>query len=75
MGLPSNEIPLALLFFNVGVELGQAGVRRSRAGPGMVVPLAGDSMAPLAQLIPGYVVGSLGAFWFIDRTLVLLGVV
>lgn len=74
MGLPSSEIPLALLFFNVGVELGQL------AFVALVLAL-GWSFRSLeirwprwARLVPGYVVGSLGAFWFIDRTLVLLGV-
>ncbi len=73
MGLPTNEIPLALLFFNVGVELGQV------AFVILVLGLA-RSFATLeirwprwAQLIPGYAVGSLGAFWFIERTAMLLG--
>lgn len=73
MGLPRNEIPLALLFFNVGVELGQI------AFVLLVIALA-RSFRTLeirwprwAQLIPGYVVGTLGALWFIERTVVLMG--
>ncbi len=73
MGLPQNEIPLALLFFNVGVELGQL------AFVALVLALARSFRAleirwpRWAELVPGYAVGSLGAFWFIERTAVLLG--
>ncbi len=73
MGLPQNEIPLALLFFNVGVELGQL------AFVFFVLALA-RSFRTLeirwprwAELFPGYAVGTLGAFWFIQRTVFLLG--
>ena len=74
VGLPKDEIPLALLLFNIGVELGQLAfvllvVLLERAFRVLEVrwPL------PL-QRLPGYVVGSLGAFWTIQRTLVLVGV-
>jgi len=73
MGLPQNEIPLALLFFNVGVELGQL------AFVLFVLALARSFHAleirwpRWAQLLPGYAVGSLGAFWFIQRTVILMG--
>ena len=73
MGLPSDEIPLALLLFNIGVELGQLAfvllvVLLERAFRVLELrwPL------PL-QRLPGYVVGTLGAFWTIQRTLVLVG--
>ncbi len=74
MGLPAAEIPLALLLFNVGVELGQLGfvllvlalVRATR-----VLEIVWPRWA---EAFPGYAVGSLGAFWTIQRTLVLLGV-
>jgi hydrogenase/urease accessory protein HupE len=74
VGLPKDEIPLALLLFNIGVELGQLAfvllvVLLERAFRVLEVrwPL------PL-QRLPGYVVGTLGAFWTIQRTLVLVGV-
>ena len=73
LGLPKAEIPLALLLFNVGVELGQIAfvllvVLLERAFRVLEVhwPTA------VARL-PGYVVGTLGAYWTIQRTLVLLG--
>ncbi len=69
-GLSSTQtdIPLALLFFNVGVEVGQlvfvAGV--------LTVTWLIQKMKfrwPLwVEQAPAYVIGSLAAFWFIQRT-------
>lgn len=67
VGLPENAIPIALLFFNVGVEIGQllfiatvlttiALARRWR------VPTSGW----IAQL-PVYGIGAVAAFWTMDR--------
>jgi len=73
MGLPQGEIPLALLFFNVGVELGQI------AFVCLVLCLVRSFHAleirwpRWAQMVPGYVVGTLGAFWFIQRSAILMG--
>ena len=71
MGLPRAEIPLALLLFNVGVEVGQIFFV-------IVVLLLERSFHILeirwprfAAALPGYVVGSLGAYWTIQRTLLL----
>jgi len=73
MGLPKAEIPLALLLFNIGVELGQIGFV-------MLVLLLERAFRTLqvhwphcAAMLPGYVVGSLGAYWAIQRTMILLG--
>jgi hypothetical protein len=73
MGLPSGEIPLALLLFNVGVELGQIGFV-------VLVILLERSFHVLeivwpkwVEMLPGYAVGTLGAFWTIQRTGMLLG--
>jgi hydrogenase/urease accessory protein HupE len=73
MGLPQGEIPLALLLFNVGVELGQIFfvaviVLLERAFSTLEI-----RWPRLAEALPGYAVGSLGAYWTIQRTLVLLG--
>jgi hydrogenase/urease accessory protein HupE len=71
MGLPRAEIPLALLLFNLGVEVGQIFFV-------MLVLLLERSFHILeirwprfAAALPGYVVGSLGAYWTIQRTLLL----
>ena len=72
MGLPQAEIPLALLLFNVGVELGQVAFV-------LLVVLLERSFRVLevrwprlVERLPGYAVGTLGAYWTIQRTLVLL---
>ena len=73
MGLPQAEIPLALLLFNVGVEIGQVlfvglilGLERAFRTLEIHWPRA-------AQALPGYTVGSLGAYWTIQRTIMLIG--
>ena len=74
MGLPPAEIPLALLVFNLGVEVGQLGF--------VALILLLDRAFRALQILwprfvaalPGYVVGSLGAYWTIQRVAVLLGV-
>jgi len=68
VGMPRAEIPLALATFNVGVELGQL----------VFVALAllcYRSLRTLefrwprvAELGPAYTVGSLGAYWTLQRT-------
>jgi hydrogenase/urease accessory protein HupE len=72
-GLPRGEVPLALLLFNVGVEIGQLGF----------VCLLLLLMRSFRQLemfwptwvahAPGYLVGSLGAFWTIQRVAMMVG--
>jgi hydrogenase/urease accessory protein HupE len=72
VGLPQTEIPIALLFFNVGVEVGQllfiAAVfaifgllRRCTRGTKM-------SQVTWASALPAYVIGSLAIFWVVQRT-------
>jgi hydrogenase/urease accessory protein HupE len=67
IGLPAGHIPLALFFFNVGVEVGQllfiaavlslvALLRRGR------MPLPG-----WAELVPPYAIGSVAMFWVLQR--------
>jgi hypothetical protein len=71
LGMPEAEIPLALLFFNVGVEVGQLFF------VGLVLALA-QSFRQLAVrwprwavALPAYVVGGLGAFWTLQRAALL----
>ena len=72
-GLPRADLPLALLGFNVGVEIGQLAFI-------LLVLLLERSFRILeirwprwVAALPGYAVGTLGAFWFIQRTAVMLG--
>jgi hydrogenase/urease accessory protein HupE len=72
MGLPQGEIPLALLLFNVGVEVGQLFF----VGLILALERAFQTLQirwpRIVEVLPGYAVGSLGAYWTIQRTLVLL---
>jgi len=66
-GLPRAEIPSALLFFNVGVEAGQlAFVLAALAVAAAIRSLQLDEPRWVAR-VPAYTVGSLGAFWTIQR--------
>ena len=72
-GMPRMEIPLALLFFNVGVEAGQlvfVGTALALARSFTVLEVRWPRWV---QALPGYTVGSLGAYWTIQRTWMLLG--
>ena len=68
VGLPARHIPLALLFFSLGVEAGHflfVGLVLS------VVALARRTRFPVprwAPLVPPYAIGALAMFWVIART-------
>lgn len=76
VGLPQSAIPLALLCFNVGVELGQlffvlaivvalAAVGRLLASqPAGARTIAGRH----GELTAAYVIGAVAAYWVIERT-------
>jgi hydrogenase/urease accessory protein HupE len=73
MGLRETEIPLALLLFNIGVEIGQIAFV-------ILIILLERSFRTLeihwprlVRLSPGYTVGSLGAYWTIQRSAILIG--
>ncbi len=71
IGLPQASIPMALLFFNVGVEIGQlffiacvfAVMALARKIPRRT------SLAPptWVRAVPPYVIGSVAAFWTFQR--------
>lgn len=72
IGVPQNEVPLALLMFNVGVEVGQimfvivivgllALARKVGAKANLSAPGWSRKLAP-------YTVGIIAAFWTIERT-------
>jgi HupE / UreJ protein len=72
MGLPKAEIPLALLLFNVGVEIGQLVFVALVLGLGSAFRTLQIRWPRCAKALPAYLVGSLGAFWTIQRAWVLL---
>jgi len=69
IGLPQQAIPLALLFFNVGVELGQLAfvvVVLIAIAIGRNLPVRSPSWS--WRLAP-YAIGSIAVCWVIERTL------
>ena len=62
-GLPKEAIPPALLFFNVGVELGQIAFVGLAIGTGQAIKTLELNRPIWIERIPGYAVGTLGAFW------------
>jgi len=69
LGLPEGQIPLALLFFNLGVEIGQLL---------FVFPVLGllwlsrrllAAVQPWPQTIAAYAIGGVAVYWVIERAL------
>jgi hypothetical protein len=74
-GLPRADLPLALLSFNIGVELGQLGFVALVLALERSFHILEIRWPRWAQALPGYAVGSLGAFWTIQRVAILLGAI
>jgi hydrogenase/urease accessory protein HupE len=74
-GLPQGDLPLALLSFNVGVEIGQLGF------VALILCLARSfrvlqiQWPRWVQALPAYTVGTLGAFWTVQRVALLVAAV
>jgi hydrogenase/urease accessory protein HupE len=71
VGLPESGIPLALLSFNIGVELGQlAFVAVALLARALLAPMLGR-LSPVwrlrGRLAPAFVIGSLAMFWCLER--------
>ena len=71
VGLPQSAIPVALLFFNAGVEIGQlffvASIFAVIALARQVTQRIGVSQPAWAWRVPAYAIGSVSAFWIIQR--------
>ena len=67
IGLPQKAIPLALLCFNVGVELGQLLFRRRRARSGPRPARAARRPASGAALGSAVCDRRGGEFWMVER--------
>lgn len=67
IGLPQSEIPIALSFFNIGVEIGQL------IFVAVVLVLAWFlrqlrlDMQNWARVVPAYLIGTLATYWFLQR--------
>lgn len=67
IGLPQNEVPLALLMFNVGVELGQLMFIAAALMLFFIFRKIRNDWPVWIKQVPAYGIGSISAFWFIDR--------
>ena len=71
VGLPQTAIPIALLFFNVGVEIGQlffiASVFAVIALARQVTQRIGATKPAWTWRVSAYAIGSVSAFWVIQR--------
>lgn len=69
IGLPEGEVPVALLTFNLGVEAGQLII----VGGGLfflsLLRRFASAQLPLARIALSYGIGSVAAFWLIERAL------
>ncbi len=68
IGLPQTQVPAALAFFNIGVELGQL---IFIAVALLVIKLIIKHLHFFTawKKIPAYAIGSIAAFWLIDRVI------
>lgn len=67
-GMPQMEIPFALLWFNLGVEIGQLSFVVVALSLFKLVSFLPFNWPIWIKRTPGYIIGSCGAFWFIQRT-------
>jgi len=67
VGLPADHIPVALLFFNVGVEIGQLIFVAIVLALAAFFRLARHPLPRWAALAPPYLIGTLAMFWVIQR--------
>jgi hydrogenase/urease accessory protein HupE len=65
IGLPEHAIPLALLFFNLGVELGQLVFIAAVFAISLLLKRA--TWPAWAWRVPVYAIGTMAAFWTIER--------
>jgi hydrogenase/urease accessory protein HupE len=66
VGLPANDIPLALLWFNLGVEAGQLAF--VVVALGVIALLRRFRLPEWAPILPPYAIGSVAMYWVIQRT-------
>ena len=67
VGLPQNEIPLALLMFNVGVELGQLLFIGVILAILLLLKRLRSQWPVWIRQVPAYGIGGTAAFWLIER--------
>jgi hydrogenase/urease accessory protein HupE len=74
LGLPPADIPLALLFFNVGVEIGQLLFVLFFAVLAWAFRTLQVVWPKWSEPVPAYAIGTLASYWFLGRFFVMMGV-
>lgn len=69
IGLPAHEIPLALVSFNSGIEVGQLLFVGLVLGARAALHVLPVRWLKAGALIPAYAIGSLAAFWVFERVM------
>lgn len=72
MGLPQAEVPPALLFFNIGVELGQMAFVVAWLLVAQGLKLLRIGLPARWSLAPHYALGIIASYWFLERTLAMM---
>jgi len=67
IGLPAREIPLALVSFNTGIELGQIVFLGAVAAILWITKPAARRFPAWSAAVPVYLIGTLAAYWFFER--------
>ncbi len=67
IGLPEQEIPLALFSFNAGIELGQLSFVAGVLGARWLLAAYLDRLPSWVGRLPVYALGSLSVFWCLER--------
>jgi hydrogenase/urease accessory protein HupE len=67
VGLPAGNIPVALLFFNLGVEVGQLLFIGAVLGIVALIRMRRLSLPTWLELVPPYAIGTIAMFWTIER--------
>jgi hydrogenase/urease accessory protein HupE len=67
VGLPQTAIPVALLMFNVGVEVGQLVFVACMLGARTVLARLPTTLPEWSLRLPAYAIGTVAMYWVIER--------
>ena len=67
VGLPERAVPVALLFFNVGVELGQLAFVTAIIALIMAMKRFSRAWPAWIEAVPAYAIGAVAMFWVFER--------
>jgi hydrogenase/urease accessory protein HupE len=67
VGLPAGQIPVALLFFNLGVEAGQLLFVAAVLALVALIQVRKLSQQSRVKFVPPYAIGTIAMFWVIER--------